>query len=285
VDLDQIFFIRTASGEASHADPAATMSPAFRRMLHALDGSRSLADLAPLFPHLDAEDMRMWIGELLRQKMIKRAPSLTNSQRLRMRQNTPDEELQVQKIAEQIRPWLAGKSTRSTAQHPVLPAQLTRTARLAAIEAGTAAELIGREGFFLNPAQPQKRLAAGAQALVLVVEDDDIQARIVGKYLEKDGHRVRLAFSGAQALAALGEQPLPDLLLLDVALPDADGFGILEQVRAQLDTRHLRVIMLTGHTDAAHIAKGVLLGADGYITKPFLPEMLKLAVRRLLPAS
>jgi CheY-like chemotaxis protein len=274
--------MRTAAGEAAQADPRTQMSPAFRRMLRLLDGSRSLADLAPNFPQLDPEDLRLWISELLRQKMIKRAPSLTNSQRLRLRANTPATELQVQQIAEEIRPWLAGKDIEHTGPRP-RPAQLARTARLAAIEARTAADSIGREGFFLNPG-PKKRAAAGA-ALVLVVEDDPIQAKIIGKFLERDGHQVRLAHSGAAAQAALREKPAPALVLLDVDLPDMDGFALLEQIRAQRGTQTLRVIMVTGHAARADIAKGVLLGADGYLTKPFRPEMLKQAVSRLLPAT
>jgi len=275
--------MRTTAGEAAQADPRTKMSPAFRRMLRLLDGSRSLADLAPNFPQLDPEDLRLWISELLRQKMIKRAPSLTNSQRLRLRANAPATEMQVQQIAEEIRPWLANKDIEHIGPRP-RPAQLARTARLAAIEARTAADSIGREGFFLNPEPGKKRTAAGT-ALVLVVEDDPIQAKIIGKFLERDGHQVRLAHSGAAAQAALRERPLPALVLLDVDLPDMGGFALLEHIRAQRATQSLRVIMVTGHAARADIAKGVVLGADGYLTKPFRPEKLKQAVSLLLPGA
>jgi CheY-like chemotaxis protein len=282
VDLDSIFFMRTTAGDASHADPAVTMSPSFRRMLRLLDGTRSLAELGPLFPHLDAADLRMWISELLRQKMIKRAPALTRSQRLRLRENAPSKEIQVQKIAEQIRPWLAAKDIESSGPRP-RPAQLARTARLAAIEASTAAVNMGREGFFVSP---EPRVArAPASGVVLLVEDDEIQAKIVAKMLEKDGHQVRVAHNGQQALAALREKPAAQLMLLDVDLPDMDGFAVLEQLRATRGLKGMRVVMLTGQADRASIAKGVVLGADGYITKPFRPQMLREAVQRLLPGA
>ena len=282
MDLDSIFFMRTAAGEVSHANPAVTMSPSFRRMLRLLDGTRSLADLAPMFPQLDAADMRMWISELLRQKMIKRAPTLTRSQRMRMRDNAPAKEMQVQKIAEQIRPWLAAKDVESSGPRP-RPAQLARTARMAAIEASSAAVSMGREGFFVSPEpRVQRALATG---LILVVEDDEIQAKIISRLLEKDGHQMRVAHNGAQALAALREKPAPQLMLLDVELPDMDGFAVLEHLRAQRGGKSLRVVMLTGQADRASIAKGVVLGADGYITKPFRPQMLREAVQRLLPAA
>ncbi|HEY4374063.1 MAG TPA: response regulator [Burkholderiales bacterium] len=275
--------MRTAAGEASQADPKIKMSPAFRRMLRLLDGSRSLADLGRDFPQLDAEDLRLWISELLRQKMIKRAPALTNSQRIRMRANAPAAEIQVEKIAEEIRPWLAEKDIEHSGPRP-RPAQLARTARLAAIEARTAADSIGREGFFLEPEQKRKRATTGA-ALVLVVEDDEIQAKVIGKFLEQDGHQVRLAHSGSQAQAILREKPLPALVLLDVELPDMDGFSLLEQIRAQRATQSLRVIMVTAHAAEADLAKGVVLGANGYLTKPFQRAMLKAAVGRLLPGA
>jgi CheY-like chemotaxis protein len=281
LDLDSIFFVRTTAGETSHANPAVAMSPSFRRMLRLLDGSRSLADLATMFPQLDAEDMRMWISELVRQKMIKRAPSLTRSQRMRIRENTMAEEMQVQKLAEEIRPWLAAKDLEASGPRP-RAAQLARTARMAAIEASSAAGTMDREGFFVSPEPRPARTRTG---VILLVEDDEIQAAIITRLLEKDGHQLRVAHSGEAALAALREKPTPQLVLLDVELPDMDGFKLLAQLRDGRGHKSLRVVMLTGHTDRASIAKGVVLRADGYITKPFRPQMLREAVQRLLPGA
>jgi CheY-like chemotaxis protein len=287
VDLDSIFFIRTPTGDQTHVDPTVPMSPAFRRMLGELDGKKSLAALAKLFPQLDAEDLRLWVSELVRQKLIKRAPTLTISQRMRLSQPGIKVEKQLNQIAEQIEPWLESLGTTGAPaaaaplQRPPNPL-LMRTARLAAIEANTTAESIGRVGFYLNPKSVQKPLAARAQRRILVVEDDQIQAAIVGKMLEKDGYQVHLAHDGAQVLAALRVPPPPDLVLLDIELPDTDGFRILEQLRAHRDFKLVRVVMVSGRTDRADIAKGVLLGADGYLPKPYRPDMLKVAVRRAL---
>ena len=109
-----------------------------------------------------------------------------------------------------------------------------------------------------------------------------LQASIVAKILEKDGYQVRTAHDGAGVIAALRVRPIPDLVLLDVELPDTDGFRILEQMRAHRNFRRVRVVMVTGRADRADIAKGVLLGADGYLTKPFRPDMIKLTVRQAL---
>ncbi len=159
--------MRTPAGDQSHADPKATMSPAFRRMLGELDGTRSLADLAKVFPQLDDEDMLLWVSELVRQKMIKRAPTLTASQRMRLSQPPAKVEKQLNRIAEKIEPWLESLGAADPAAPLARPpsAQLLRTARLAAIEATTTASSIGREGCTVSPreveASPSRR-APGA---------------------------------------------------------------------------------------------------------------------------
>jgi len=300
VDDDSLFYARTALGEASSTDPRVTMSPAFRRMLRELDGTRSIADLAPLFPHLDHEDLQLWISELLRQQMIQPSPALSPSERVRLRhapprqpasasatpapampETTAEAEQEVRQIAEEIQPWL-----KELGQGVTVPPEggASRTARMAAVEASTTAGSIGREGFFMSPDSPRQNLAQGARRLILVVEDDELQALMVSKILEADGYQVRVARSAAAAHAALLERPMPDLVLLDVELPDSDGFTMLKQMRAHPVYQLLRVVMLTSRTDRADIAKGVLLGADGYLTKPVRPEMFKMALRQALPA-
>jgi CheY-like chemotaxis protein len=313
IDKDSLFYARTALGEASHGDPKVTMSPAFRRMLRELDGTRSVADLAALFPHLDQEDLQMWISELLHQQMIEPAQALTPAERSRQRETpapapapvqasvapprartlapTPPAgaaskaaparaEQDVQQIAEEIQPWLAelGKTPSTPAENG-----LSRTARMAAVEASSTASSMGREGFFMSPDSPRQPLAPGAQRLILVVEDDELQAAMVSKILESAGYQVKVARDGAEATAAMTTRPAPDLVLLDVELPDTDGFTLLKQMRAHPLLQWMRVVMLTSRADRADIAKGVLLGADGYLTKPFRPETMKMALRQALP--
>ncbi|HEY4374062.1 MAG TPA: response regulator [Burkholderiales bacterium] len=314
VDQESLFYARTALGEASYEDASVTMSPAFRRMLRELDGRRSVADLAKLFPHLDQEDMQMWIGELLHQQMImpvepgsaaaqaaaaprpaagsaaapRTAPPTaraTPPAGARVAPTPPagaapaTAEREVQQIAEEIQPWLAELGKKP------LPAEggLSRTARMVAIEASTTASSMGREGFFMSPDGPRQPLTPGAQRLILVVEDDQMQAAMVSRILEASGYKVKVARSGAQATTAMTSRPAPDLVLLDVELPDTDGFTLLKQIRAHPLLQFQRVVMLTARADRADIAKGVLLGADGYLTKPFRPETIKMALQQALP--
>jgi CheY-like chemotaxis protein len=295
VDNDLIFYVRTELGDASYENPEVTMSPAFRRMLRELDGTKNVSELAPLFPHLDAEDLDLWLSELLRQKMIQRIPRRLASAAQRIREaapvqaapgaqapvaTAPKAEQEVREIAQEIQPWLTELGR--PARPPEPGGELTRTARMAAVEASTTASSIGREGFFMSPDSKRQPLVPGARRLILVVEDDELQARMVSRILEIDGHQIRVAASGAAANAALLERPVPDLVLLDVELPDTDGFTILKQMRAHPLYQLLRVVMLTARADRADIAKGILLGADGYLTKPFRPEMIRMAVSQAL---
>lgn len=300
VDSSAFFYTRTALGDASYDDAEVTMSPAFRRMLRELDGTKSLAEVGALFPHLDAEDLELWISELVRQQMIEPVAGRQVRGARAIREAPPAAALkptppaaparpkkadaEVGQIAAEIAPWLAelgdkpGQPPRAAAsgQDP------GRTARMAAVEASTTASSIGREGFFMSPDSGRQALKPDAPRLILVVEDDAMQAAMVRKILELDGYGVRVAADHAAARTALLARPVPDLVLLDVELPDTDGFTILKQLRAHPLYQLLRVVMLTSRADRADIAKGILLGADGYLTKPFRPEMIKLAVRQAL---
>ena len=111
------------------------------------------------------------------------------------------------------------------------------------------------------------RLPDTLSPLVLIAEDEPQIARILVGYLERDGYRTAFALDGRQALAqhlALA----PDLLLLDVQMPLADGWEVLAQVRRRGDTP---VIMLTARDQDADKLAALRVGADDYIVKPFNP--------------
>ena len=213
MENDLVFYVRTEFGDACREDPEVTMSPAFRRMLRELDGTRSVTELQPLFPHLDAEDLELWLSELERQKMITRAPGRMASAAQRIREAPPappstprvtppapkKAEQEVRQIAEKIQPWLSeiGKATRP----PEPGGEFTRTARMVAVEASTTASSMGREGFFMSPAGARQPLSSDGQRLILLVEDDDMQAQMAARILETDGYRIRLAASGEASRA------------------------------------------------------------------------------------
>mgnify|MGYP000256498439 FL=1 len=113
---------------------------------------------------------------------------------------------------------------------------------------------------------------------ILVVDDEERMVRFIRLNLEHDGFHVIPAYRGFQALDAIREQ-LPDLVLLDVMLPDLDGFEVLKLIR---ESSNVPVIMLTAKGEEDDRVKGLELGADDYITKPFSPRELVSRVRAVL---
>jgi two-component system phosphate regulon response regulator PhoB len=116
---------------------------------------------------------------------------------------------------------------------------------------------------------------------ILVVDDEaDIVALIV-YHLAKAGYRVSTAATGTDALdAARREQPV--LIVLDLMLPDISGYEVLEQLRAAEATQSVGVLMLTARVEEPDRVRGLALGADDYLTKPFSPQELVLRVGAIL---
>lgn len=113
---------------------------------------------------------------------------------------------------------------------------------------------------------------------ILVVDDEERMVRFIRLNLEHDGFRVSEAFNGTQALNRV-RSDLPDLVLLDVMMPDVDGFEVLRTIR---EVSTVPVIMLTAKSEEDDRIRGLELGADDYITKPFSPRELTSRVRAVL---
>ncbi|NMC54361.1 MAG: response regulator transcription factor [Chloroflexi bacterium] len=114
--------------------------------------------------------------------------------------------------------------------------------------------------------------------LILVVDDEERMARFIRLNLEHDGFQVIEAYRGMDAIQAVRDH-MPDLVLLDVMMPDIDGFEVLRLVR---EVTHVPVIMLTAKGEEDDRVKGLEYGADDYVTKPFSPRELVSRVRAVL---
>ena len=113
---------------------------------------------------------------------------------------------------------------------------------------------------------------------ILIVDDEIALQRMVGEILAQAGYETDSALSCAQALDRLGAAP-PDAVLLDVTLPDGDGFSLFGKLR---ESRDVPVLFLSARDEDADRLRGLGLGADDYITKPFLPQELLLRLRAVL---
>jgi two-component system OmpR family response regulator len=113
---------------------------------------------------------------------------------------------------------------------------------------------------------------------IWVVDDDPRICQLLSHYLSREGYQVRTATSAAAFFKQVRETPA-DLVVLDVMLPDQDGFVVTRQLRAQSD---VPILMLTGRAETTDKVVGLELGADGYMTKPFERRELLARVRGLL---
>ena len=154
------------------------------------------------------------------------------------------------------------------------------------VDADAGVVSLRRAGYFVGIARQRANAAStrrpDAALSAVVVEDEPVLAKFVKSYLGFDGIQVRVAGNRAEVSAELSRRPVPDLLLLDVMLPDADGFDILRRVRAHPVLKDVPVIMLTGKATREAVLQGMEAGADGYVTKPFEAEALMRAVRTVL---
>jgi two-component system phosphate regulon response regulator PhoB len=116
---------------------------------------------------------------------------------------------------------------------------------------------------------------------ILVVDDEPDITALVAYHMAKAGFRVSTATNGSDALKAAREER-PDIVILDLMLPGISGYDILAELRKQEETRDVGVILLTAKREEPDRIRGLSLGADDYLTKPFSPQELSLRVSGLL---
>jgi DNA-binding response OmpR family regulator len=129
----------------------------------------------------------------------------------------------------------------------------------------------------LQTANPFERTAGAVQ--ILIVDDDPAIRKVVQYRLEAAGYQVWVATGGLEALEIVDKRGLPHLAVIDVMMPDMNGFDLCEQLLAYSD---LPVIMLTAVSDEQTVVRGIRLFAEDYITKPFRPSELLARVERVL---
>jgi two-component system phosphate regulon response regulator PhoB len=116
---------------------------------------------------------------------------------------------------------------------------------------------------------------------ILVVDDERDITALVAYHLAKEGYRVSTASSGPEALKSATEER-PDLIVLDLMLPGLSGYDVLQELRRREDTRDLGVVVLTARREEGDRIKGLELGADDYLVKPFSPQELVLRIGAVL---
>ena len=255
--MSVVYQLTTAGGEAIAAEPGRSEVPLEYRRLLGLIGAGGHIDVLRgrlrRFPDRLIED---WLKELVDLKMVEAKP--------------------------------AGKLddfTFTGRRPPRLPALLEEDSKKLAKTAVIAGATLLRSGSFIadervaNLPVLDKPLT---QTLILLVEDDPDQVALGQLRLKLAGYQVRTIERAKHLSRTLREDRRPDLVLLDVMLPDGNGFDLLAKLRASPEFATLPVVMLTAKTELADIHRGLALGADGYITKPYSKTQLAEVIARVL---
>lgn len=244
-------------GEEELKRGSTNLSHAALELLVSLDGKSSFAEIAQRTKALTPELIRQTAQMLAQEEYIKPA--------------TLEQELNID-----FSYFFSG-------QPPAEPSAAAAEQVRGEAESGAAA--LKMNGYYVSIARKSaKRIepASGTNYSVLVVEDDSELQRSLKFLLTMEKFVPRLASSGAQMLEVLRTPPLPDVALLDVGLPDANGFEILARMRAHPQLKSMPVIMLTGQAQREDVMRGLVGGADGYITKPFDRDVLLTGIRSVL---
>ena len=118
--------------------------------------------------------------------------------------------------------------------------------------------------------------------LIMLVEYDKIVAKLLSQTLSNRGFRVEIVDNGRQAIENLDGRQLPELILLDIILPCADGFEVLAQIRSRPGWKKVPIIMLTSKSQEFNIVRAFEAGANDYLTKPFQLGELMVRINRFL---
>lgn len=119
------------------------------------------------------------------------------------------------------------------------------------------------------------------QGVVLVVDDNEVNRDLLTRRLQRQGHRIVVAENGRQALERIREQPF-DLVLLDIMMPEMNGYEVLERIKSDPELRHIPVVMISALDDIESVVRCIELGAEDYLFKPFNPTLLKARISACL---
>jgi len=139
------------------------------------------------------------------------------------------------------------------------------------------------EGFYVAVARRGTGVAGSAAGnKVMFVEDEPVTNAVLKKVLTTDGFEAHGAFDAAGLGKLIKEHGMPDIILLDIELPDVSGLQILSRVRKHPKMRAIPVLMVTSRAEMSDVVRGLSLGANGYLSKPVAVESLRAILRQIL---
>jgi len=115
---------------------------------------------------------------------------------------------------------------------------------------------------------------------ILVIEDDRAISELITYNLEREGYEIACLYDGAQAVDFINKRK-PDLIILDLMLPEVDGIEICRTIKSDAKTKQIPIVMLTAKSEEADVVVGLQMGADDYIPKPFSPKVLVARIKAI----
>lgn len=257
--LDDRIYRRTASGEEAFASEDVAIPADYRRILAVIEGDTHSDVIRGRLRQIPDPPLADWLSELEEIGFVSSAPA----------DRTQDLDFTAFFRTSQVG---TGESA---------PEDASRIAS----QTHAAGMALNHVGAFLSPDRLQNRspLAKKPNAiLVLIVEDDPDQAALADLRVSMAGYEVRLARDCKELVQEIRTRAPPDALLLDIMLPDGNGFDVLASIRRHPKLALLPVVMLTALVEPDNVRRGLALGADGYITKPDSKRILTDTIRAVL---
>lgn len=255
-------FVLTDTG-ASEIHSGATRLPAEAlAVLVMLDGKKTVGDLEQAIPHVPAADLRNVVRSLIGAGLV-RAPTLAE---------------QSGGVEVDFDAFFKAADGGGEASSPAVEKSADREAVYGAPE-------LERKGYYVSIARQAVKArapAAGGKFLALVVEDDPQMAALIEGLLGRDVFAVTVCAKRDEVVARLRQKPSPDVLMLDVHLPDLNGFELLQKLKTHPELKLIPVVIVTADAKPESVMRGLALGADGYITKPFDHNALVRGVKAVL---
>ena len=251
-------FRLTDKGETEINASATTLGTDFLEVLVAVDGKATVGDLEQQLSHMTPDALRTALRTLIGEGLV--------------RHPTVEEDLGLD-------------LTSFFAPAAPAPAPSEGAVASAGNEAERGMPALQANGYYVSIARHSvgaRKLAQGEKHSVLLIDDDADFCALVTRLLGKAGYEMRIAQDRESIVAELRKTPPPDLVLLDVNLPGTNGFEILGKMKQVPALKATPVIMTTAEATRASVMKGLVGGADGYITKPFKDENLLKGVRTVL---
>jgi two-component system, OmpR family, response regulator len=253
-------FVLTDAGKGEIHGGATKLPAEALEVLVMLDGKKTVGDLEQAIPNVPAAELRNLLRSLLAANFV-RAPTLA--------EQSGGVEVDFDAFF------------KAAAGEPSSPAVEKSADR----EAVYGAPELERKGYYVSIARQAVKArvpAAGGKLLALVVEDDPDMAALIERLLGRDTFTVTVCTKREEVLARLRQMPTPDVVMLDLQLPDLNGFDLLQKLKAHPQLKMMPIVVVTADAKPESVIRGLALGADGYITKPFDHNTLVRGVKAVL---